>query len=383
MHIALLTHKVDRMDGQGRVNFEIARYALQHGHKVTVFAEYCSPLIADHPLGNFIPSRIRAIPTQLLRNLHYAVVCARWLKQHRSQFDMVQANGFVTWERADIVAVHFVHSAWLASPQFPFQWRSLRPYAYYQRLLTMMNGYFERRVFREADRLITVSSFTAQEVISLGIPASKTQVINNGVDLEEFSPRPASRAAFNLPEGVPLGLFVGDIRTTRKNLEAVLKCMQQIDTLHLAVAGSLEGSPYPAMAEALGVASRVTFLGKISSIPELMCSTDFFVFPSRYEAQPLVLLESLASGLPIIVSNSFHAANYIRDAGIVYPDPDNLEQLTNAIRRLLDNPELRKQMALNARHYAESMDWEKMAAKYLAVYEELVAQQSNGARINA
>lgn len=372
MHIALLTHKVDRMDGQGRVNFEIARYALEQGHTVTIFAEYCSPLIADHPRGHFVPSRARSIPTQLLRNLHYAAVCARWLGQHRDEFDVVQANGFVTWARANVVAVHFVHSAWLAGPQFPFQWRSFSPYAYYQRLLTMMNGYFERKAFREADRLIAVSSFTAGEVTSLGIPANKTIVINNGVDLAEFSPGPADRSSFKLPEGVPLALFVGDIKTSRKNLEAVLKCMQRVQTLHLAVAGSVEGSPYPEMAAALGVAGRVTFLGKISNIPGLMRSADFFVFPSRYEAQPLVLLESLASGLPIIVSNSFHAADYVRDAGIVYQDPDDLDQLTAAIRTMLDDPEACRQMALKARTQALTMDWTSMAARYLAVYEDLV-----------
>ena len=125
MHIALVTHKVDFQDGQGRVNYEIAMAALAQGNRVTVIAEYCSEEIASHPLGRFFCTRNRPIPTQLLRNIYFAEKSARFLRKHRSEFDLVQANGFVTWEPADIVAVHFVHSAWLKNPLFPFRWSSI------------------------------------------------------------------------------------------------------------------------------------------------------------------------------------------------------------------------------------------------------------------
>jgi glycosyltransferase involved in cell wall biosynthesis len=375
MRLALLTHKVDFQDGQGRVNYEIAKAALDRGHSVTVFAEYCSAEIAEHPRGSFVQARKRSIPTQLMRNLYYAAKSAAWLRKHRSDFDIIQANGFVTWEAADIVAVHFVHSAWLRNPFFPFHWSSFSPYAYYQRLITMINGYYEKKAFRSATELIAVSRFTAGEVVDLGIAKGKIIVVHNGVDVGEFQPGPGARSEFGLPEGVPLALFVGDIKTTRKNLETVLAAMQSIPELHLVVAGSVDGSPYPAISRELKVSDRVHFIGKTSKIARLMRSTDFFVFPSRYEAHPLVLLEALASGLPVVVSGNFGAADYIKAGGIVFEDPNDVGALASAMSELVRSPEKRRAMGLAAREQAMEMQWSQMASKYLQIYEDLMMRR--------
>ena len=375
MHLAILTHKVDRLDGQGRVNYEVARTALEQGHQVTIFAEFCSSDIAQHPRGCFVQARRRHVPTQMLRNLLYAWRCARWLKRHRKEFDVVQANGFVTWVPTDIVAVHFVHSAWLRNEWYPFHWSSFRPYAIYQRALTTMNSYFERRAFRSADLLIAVSRFTAGEVIRLGIPADKLHVVHNGVDTGEFSPGTSSRREFGLPEKVPLALFVGDIRTARKNLETVLKALQSVRTLHLAVAGAVAKSPYPALAAQLGLSDRVHFLGKTSRIAALMRSCDFFVFPSRYEAHPLVLLEALASGLPVLVSGNFGAADYIQEGGKILSDPNDAIGLARLMTELIEDPGERQRMSEGARREALKMQWSRTAQGYLQVYEELIRRR--------
>ena len=372
MRLAILTHKVDRLDGQGRVNYEIARTALEQGHEVTIFGEYCSDDIAHHPRGRFVQARRRHVPTQMLRNLLYAWRCAGWLRRHRTEFDIVQANGFVTWVPADVVAVHFVHSAWLRNKWYPFRWSSLSPYAIYQRALTTMNGYFERRAFRSAKMLIAVSRFTANEVAQLGISRDKLRVIGNGVDTTEFSPGASVRGELNLPENVPLALFVGDIRTARKNLETVLKALQLVKTLHLAVAGAVANSPYPALAAELGVNDRVHFLGKSSRIASLMRSADFFVFPSRYEAHPLVLLEALATGLPVVVSGSFGAEDYIRQGGKILLDPNDVPGLASLMTDLIENPEMRHIMSNGARREALDMQWSRTAQAYLQAYQELM-----------
>lgn len=372
MRIALLTHKIGHQDGQGRVNYEIVQAALAQGHHVTIFAEFCSDEIAAHPHAQFIQARRRRIPTQMARNLYYAWKSARWLKRHRAEFDIVQANGFVTWEPADVVAVHFVHSAWLTNPWYPFRWSSFRPYAYYQRLLTLMNAHFERKVFREAKTIVAVSRFTAGEVAALGIPQNKISVVLNGVDVEEFRPGLSERAAFRLPENVTLALFVGDIRTARKNLDTVLKAMQSVEELHLAVAGDVQQSPYPAMAAELGIAQRVHFLGRTSRISALMRSVDFFVFPSRYEAHPLVLMEAMASGLPILVSGSFGAADYIGEAGKVFEDPNDASHLADLMLALVNSAEYRKETGRKAREQALGMQWAKTAQGYLDIYQRLM-----------
>jgi glycosyltransferase involved in cell wall biosynthesis len=382
MHIALVTHKVDFQDGQGRVNYEIAMAALARGHRVTVIAEYCSKEIASHPLGRFLCARDTPIPTQLLRNIYFAKKSGHLLRKHRNEFDLVQANGFVTWEAADVVAVHFVHSAWLKNPFFPFRWSSLSPYACYQRILTMMNAHFEKRTFRDAGSIIAVSKFTAGEIAGLVATREQITVVHNGVDIEEFHPGPGLRSEFALPEGVQMALFVGDIKTTRKNLEAVLQGLLLVPSLHLAIAGAVKGSPYPAMVEELTLSDRVHFIGKTSRIPSLMRSVDFFVFPSRYEAHPLVLLEAMASGLPVVVSGNFGAADYIQGAGIVFDDPHDVAALAEAMRQLVESTETRIAMGLAAREQACAMQWSRTAAAYLDVYDNHLLRRGKSCHLH-
>lgn len=372
MRIALLTHKVDFNDGQGRVNYEVVMAALNAGHEVTVVAEFCSDDIAQHPRGTFVQMRDHPLPTQFARNIYFAEKSARWLRKNRHRFDVIQANGFVTWEPADIVAVHYVHTAWLHNPLFPFHWKSFSPYAWYQRVMAIINSRYERKAFDSAAVIIAVSGFTAGEVASLGVPREKIVVVHNGVDLREFHPGVSDRSQFNLPMNVPMALFVGDIKTTRKNLDSVLQAMMQVPELHLAVAGKLDGSPYPAMAAELNLTDRVHFLGKTSQVPALMRSTDFFVFPSRYEAHPLVLMEAMASRLPIVVSENFGAGDYLAGGGIVFGDSDDTNALVSAMKYMISSPAVRDEFAEAAYQQALKMQWSVTAAKYLAVYDRFM-----------
>jgi glycosyltransferase involved in cell wall biosynthesis len=375
MRIALVTHKVDLQDGQGRVNYEIARAALAEGHEVTVVAEFCSDAIASHPRGAFVCMREHPLPTQLLRNLYFAVKSGRWIREHRREFDVVQANGFVMWEPADIVAVHYVHTAWLRHAYFPFRWASFSPYAWYQRVLAMMNARFEMQAFASASRIVAVSRATANALVELGVPEAKISVVYNGVNVEDFRPGPAERSAFGLPGDVPLALFVGELRTERKNVDTVLRAMQYVKEMHLAVAGALEGSPYPQLAAELGVAERVHFLGQTAGIAALMRSCDFFVFPSRYEAHPLVLMEAMASGLPVVASRNFGAGDYAEGAGLLIDDPNDVAALANAMQSMLDDPDRRRAFGEAGRAVALSMQWADTAAGYLRLYDAVVKER--------
>ena len=378
MRIALVTHKVDVQDGQGRVNYEIARAALAQGHEVTVVAEFCADEIARHPRGRFVCMRNHPLPTQLLRNLYFAVKSGRWLRRHAREFDVVQANGFVTWEPADIIAVHYVHTAWLKHPYFPFRWSSFSPYGWYQRILAMMNARFEMQAFASAGRIVAVSRATADALIELGVPVAKITVVYNGVNTDDFRPGAAERASFGLPQGLSLGLFVGELRTERKNLDTVLRAMQHLPALHLAVAGAVDGSSYPQLAAELGVADRVHFIGQTARIASLMRSCDFFVFPSRYEAHPLVLMEAMASGLPVVASRNFGASDYAEDAGLLIDDPNDVVALTNAMQVMLDQPDRRSAFGRAGRAVALSMQWSDTAAGYLKLYKDVVQGKAKG-----
>jgi glycosyltransferase involved in cell wall biosynthesis len=368
--LAFVSHRFQRNDGQGRVNYEIVRAALDHGYDVTVVAAHCAEEIASHPHARFVPMGGQGLPSELLRNLAFAWSSSHWIRRHRDELDLIQGNGFVTWERCDVVAAHFVHTAWRRSPYYPFT--SLSPYALYQRLYTWLNSRWEKQAFLCATRVIAVAKGVGRELAALGVPAQRIDVIYNGVDTDQFCPGESERASFGLPSDVPLALFVGDIRTPRKNLETVLRALVFAPEIHLAVAGSVAGSPYPELARTLGVSQRVVFMDKVSRIPALMRAVDLFVFPSRYEAHPLVVLEAMASGLPAIVSGNFGAEDFLGDGGEILKDPNDVTAMGTIMNELVHNPAKRRSMALAGRERALAMQWSTMAATYLEVYEKLL-----------
>jgi glycosyltransferase involved in cell wall biosynthesis len=230
---------------------------------------------------------------------------------------------------------------------------------------------WEKRAFRSARHIIAVSEIVAADVAALGVSPERIEVIYNGVDTEEFQPGLSERASFNLPEGMPMAIFVGDIRSPRKNLKTLLEAMVQTPGLHLAVAGDANGSPAPGMARSLGLAGRVHFLGKTARVPALMRSVDLFVFPSRYEAHPLVVLEAMASGLPVVISRNVGSVKSFGETFAVLEDPDDSTALAGILNDLLNSPERRAEMSRASRERALAANWSRTVTAYLRAYERL------------
>jgi glycosyltransferase involved in cell wall biosynthesis len=367
MRIGIVTRRVARNDGQGRVNMEVAREALRRGHAVRLFCEHADDEIVAAG-AEVIPLPPPAfLPGRLLRDQVFAWRTARGL----SACDAVLGNGFSTWASTDVNAVHFVHRAWLASPYHP--WRQHRdPRSLYARLYAGANARLERGAFRRSRKIIAVSQKLRAELVAGGVPEARITTILNGVDTGEYAPGVADRASLGLPDAVPLALFAGDLRTGRKNLDGVLRALALGPAaLHLAVAGRHEGTAWPAMAAGLGVAARVHFLGFRSDMPALMRAADLLVFPSRYEACSLVLLEALASGLPVITAASAGGAEIVTpDVGIVLPDSEDGAALSAAMRSLVEDAGRRAAMRTAARQTALAHGWQAMADKYIGVLEE-------------
>jgi glycosyltransferase involved in cell wall biosynthesis len=335
-----------------------------------------------HPKVRWIEIKEGHLPGRLLRYQSFALRAARWLAKHRGELDLVHVNGFTAWTRADVNSVHFVHRGFLRSGFYPFR-LGLSPHSSYQTVFNTWNAWLERWAFRRSRVIVPVSHKVADEVMAHGIDASRVHVIHNGVDIEEFKPGTSERATFGLPggessDGAPsqpfMLMFAGDIQVSRKNLDTVLVALEHLpDHVHLAVAANLsEGNPYAARVAAAGLESRVHFLGMTKKMPALMRSVDAFVFPSRYEAMSLVLLEALASGLPVITARTAGGAEVIdASSGVVLDDPNDVAGLAAAITQLIGDPERTRAMGRAARQAALELGWKSMGERYLALYRSL------------
>ncbi|SMG21918.1 glycosyltransferase family 4 protein [Paraburkholderia susongensis] len=380
MRVAIVTHVVRHNDGQGRVNHEIASAALAENIGVTLVASHVAPDLLAHPNVQWAPVKIgHWWPTNLLRQQVFAFKSALWLRAHRREYDVLHVNGFITWMPADVNTSHFVHSGWFGSKYYPFG-LTKGVWSAYQSVYTRCNALLERWAYRRSKVITAVSQKVADEILAIGLtPENRVDVIYNGVDTQGFAAASGDRQRFGLPADAFLLLFVGDLRTPRKNLGTVLAALKHLpEHVQIAVAGFLPGSPYPDEAKALGIAHRVHFLGLVKEMPVLMHSVDAFVFPSRYEAMSLSLLEAMAAGLPVVTARTAGGAEIITpDCGIVLDDPDDPKALAGAVTQLASDDTRRRAMGRAASELATGFGWARMAAQYIALYRQLAGQQEN------
>lgn len=338
---------------------------------MTLVAHRVAEDLLTHPAIQWVQFPSLKLPTALLKEVEFALRSARWLKQNVQKFDLVQSYGSVTFWNSDVNTAQFIHTSWLRSPvHISKQHRNL--YGIYHWLHSILHSTWERKAFQQSQVVIAVSERIRQELQQLGIPDQRIHVILNGVDTQEFTTDRIDRKEVDLPSFGILALFAGDIKTNRKNLDTVLQSLVQVPLLQLVVVGRTEGSPYPALAEELGIADRVYFLGFRTDLPRIMQAVDLFVFPSRYEPFGMVVAEAMASGLPVITSASTGAAEIVTpESGIIIQDPEDVPALSQALRKLTFDRDLRDRMGTVGRTIAQQHDWESKAAQYLNIFESI------------
>jgi glycosyltransferase involved in cell wall biosynthesis len=368
VRVALVTHNIVRGDGQGRVNFELARHALRRGVDLTLVADRVDEELLE--LGaEWLAVHPRRSRPQLLKVKEFAAGADRVLGRQLQGVDVVHANGFVLSRPHHVNTSHAVHGAGaaLGSDAPPLR-------RAYEWLYARLNAVWERRAYSRAQLVTAVSEHVLGELGAIGVPAERLRLIRNGVDLREFCPGEADRSELGLPENVPLVLFVGDVRSRRKNLDTVIRALVSAPELRLVVVGRAPSRRFPELAERLGVDNRVYFLGYRDDVHALMRAADVLAAPSRYDSCPLVALEALASGLPVVTAVTSGAAEIVTpDCGVVVDNPEDAGALAAALRSVATDARRRRNLGARAREVASAHSWTAMAENYLSLYREIAA----------
>jgi glycosyltransferase involved in cell wall biosynthesis len=233
-----------------------------------------------------------------------------------------------------------------------------------------------RRLLATATRTVYATEFMRTAAIDAGAPDDRTIVIRKGVDLGRFHPAADRRLARrSLGLGAPVILAVGTL-IPRKRHDLLIDALAPLADRPWTLVICGEGPDRPALeaqALALGVGDRVRFAGQVDrdAVARHFSAADIFVHPAALEAAGNVILEALASGVPVVCTDAGGPREYVVDGqtGFVVP-ADDRRALTAQIRLLLEQPALRAAVSLAARTTAERVyDYRRMVGDYADVYE--------------
>lgn len=232
------------------------------------------------------------------------------------------------------------------------------------------------RISFAADLILTVSEFEKNLILKSGLKPKRIEVLPNGVLLKEFEQkRPNPFKNFDLKEKKII-LFVGRLNFN-KGLDTLIKAVCSNPSLVLFLIGPNVGEKENLvnLAEELKISDRVFFLGSLerAEIVGAYQHADIFCLPSTNEAFGLVLIEAMASHLPVVASNIGATEEIVENKkeGLLFKvnDPDDLLEKVN---RILVSSELGKKLSQNAfEKVKREYDWEKIIARLENFYQEI------------
>lgn len=243
--------------------------------------------------------------------------------------------------------------------------------------------YVGRTAVRGADITVALSRAEATWLEGIGVRRERIRVIPAAIDRSEFDelPQPLPH-----PDG-PVVLFVGRLAPAQKGLEPLVRAMALLPRslgAHLRLVGEDWGglAPVLRLAQSLGIRDRVHAVGAVPRVSLLQeyASADAFVLPSLFDSFPVVVLEALAAGLPVVASRVGAVPEILErgESGLVVP-PGNPAALAAAIERALSDQSLRTRLKEAGPRRAAGFDWQGTAGLYLHLFSELAASRATRA----
>ena len=240
------------------------------------------------------------------------------------------------------------------------------------------------------DAFIGVADSHARHLIEKEhFPTYKVRVIPNGVDAGRFHASRDSadlRRTLGLSVTAPVAGIVAALRP-EKNHEMFLRVAAQVlkevpEARFLVIGDGPERAKLERIAAELKLERAVQFLGTRGDIPELLAALDVFVLTSRIEANPVSILEAMATGKPVVAPRVGSISESVNDGETGFLiEPGDTQQAAAAVVRLLSRPELARRLGQAGRAaVVERWSLERMVAGYEDLIVEVYRQKSRDRR---
>jgi D-inositol-3-phosphate glycosyltransferase len=381
--VCLVTHYFPpHKGGIEQVSFEQSRRLTEMGYQIDVLTSKYegrdrNPVkgIKIHHYPSLNVAKRFGVPYPIISFEAY-----KMFTKHIGECDLVHAHGHVYMASclAGIVAKK------LKKPFIVTQHNTFIDYRSFLNVVEELNDQsIGKSVLKNADKITTVSKETMKYVLRLGADKTKTQVIYNGVDIDTFRPvnKNESRTRLGLPKNRKIVLSVR--RLVYKNglgtlIESVpLVAKKHPDVLFVVAGKGPSRKLIEDRIKELGISQNITLAGFVPDelLPAYYDAADYFLLPSASgEGLPLVLLEAMACGLPVIATAVGGTPEILKHNknGILVP-PINPTAMAEATSKLLSNEKLATTLGKEARKNVEdNYTWEENVRRLQAIYREFV-----------
>ena len=298
------------------------------------------------------------------------------LKSENYSFDVIHSHGnlaslLLSYAKKNIPLVYTVHD----NPPYSCQYSSLQETF----IRHTAANFIDSKTWRHADHIIAVSKALKDEIMERKVPNDKISVISNGIGDEFLKESNVKKSSAILQEKYGITghhcLYVGRL-IPRKGLDYLLYALKKVSDVQCAIVGDgPQREHLLSLTRTLELQDRVVFTGYVpkEDLKHFYAAADFFVLPSLAEGLPLVVLEALATGTPIIASKVAGIPDIIQEGynGLIVP-PKDVELLAVAIQKLAYTPDIQKKMGAHARQTVnQEFSWKSIAKEVLRVYEKV------------
>ena len=371
--------------GPVKAAYQVSRELARRGHEVVVYttdAENPNSRLDTEPVKVVDGIKVHYIRNISLMsaeklNLFITPQLISQCKQETKKFDVIHLHEYRTYQ--NIVVHHYAKK--YSVPYFLQAHGSLPRVVAKQNLKRVYDVLFGYELLRDSWKVVALSQNEAEQYKSMGVSKEKIVIIPNGIDLSDYAnppPKGAFKKKFKIPKNEKIILYLGRIHKS-KGIALLVKAYSQLiyrmklkETM-LVIAGPDDGYLYEArsLASFLGLSNSVLFTGFISAEDKLkaLIDADVFVTPSFY-GFPITFLEACAVGTPIVATTTGDYLEWI-NGNVGYMTPPSVEELVDAIHRILHDNELHEKFSRNCREIVKSrFSLEKIVDRLEQVYEQ-------------
>jgi glycosyltransferase involved in cell wall biosynthesis len=260
--------------------------------------------------------------------------------------------------------------------------------SWYQKIGNLYRRFLVKGVIKKSEHLITVSNFENQNIKKVfKLENQKVTTVHNGVNKEfnnQFTTeqKEAVRSQYQLPKNFLFHIGNKDPRkNTKRLLDAFCELKQtQFGHIKLVIAGVNEET-LDSMLEEMFIPSvlkkDIVLTGYIEDedLPVIYGLAQVFLFPSLREGFGIPILEAMASGVPVITSNTSSMPEVAGDSALLI-NPHNTQELTQAMVKILSDEDFRNILIRQGLKQCRGFSWDQSAKKVLKIYEQLSTEKN-------